>query len=123
MHSYAERLQATKEYFPFGLWAMREDDMDRYTEANCAKAEAFFDRLLNRLAAMGETASEPAKLEAFREAVEALNEFNLELEGGFIETSEAEEVVTLCNIVARVAGLDPARYGGGEGPASMWRDW
>lgn len=123
MHSYPERLQATKEHFPFGLWAMREDDMDRYTEENCATAEAFFERLLNRLAAMGENSSEPAKLEAFREAIEALNEFNMQLEGGFIETSEAEEVVALCNVIARVAGLDPVRYGGGEGPASMWRDW
>lgn len=122
MLSYVERLRTTKEFFPFGLWAMREDDLDRYTEANCATAEAFFDRLLNRLAAMGENASEPAKLEAFREAIEALNELNLQLEGGLIETTEAAEIVELCNIIAQVAGLDPAKYGGGEGPASLWRD-
>jgi hypothetical protein len=123
MPSYAERLEATKEYFPFGLWALREEDLDRYTVENCATAEVFFNRLLLRLAAMGETAPEPAKLGAFREAVEALNEFNRSLDHGLIETGEAAEVVELCNVVARVAGLDPARYGGGEGPASLWRDW
>lgn len=122
MHSYRERLAATKEHFPFGLWALR-DDMEQYTEANCASAEAMFDRLLDHLAKLGETASEAAKLDAFREAVEALNEFNLAVGGNFIETSEAEEIIELCNIVARVAGLDPARYAGGEGPASLWRDW
>ncbi len=122
MPRYARRLVATKEYFPFGLWALRED-MEQYSEENCAAAEAMFDRLLERLTTLGESAPEAAKLAAFREAVVALNEFNLAVGGNFIETSEAEEVVELCNVVARTAGLDPARYAGGEGPASLWRDW
>jgi hypothetical protein len=40
-----------------------------------------------------------------------------------IETGEREQLSELCNGIARAAGLDPTKYGGGEGPASEWRDW
>jgi hypothetical protein len=40
-----------------------------------------------------------------------------------IETDEREQLCELCNVVATAAGLDPKKYGGGEGPASEWRDW
>jgi len=120
--SYAERLNNTKEFFPFSLWATYEE-LEQYTEENCAEAEAILDRLITRLAALGEGASEAAKLQAFQEAVEALNVLNDENNGNLIETGEREELCDLFNRIAAVAGLDRAKYGQGEGVASMWRDW
>lgn len=75
MSTYAERLHATKEFYPFSLWSTYEE-MDQYTEENCTAAEAILDQLLTRLLTMGEGASEASKLEAMKEAVEALNELN-----------------------------------------------
>ncbi len=122
MQSYADRLDATREFYPFALWATY-DELEQYTEETCAEAEAILDRLLASLLAMGENASEPAKLQAFQTAVEALNVLNEDHGGNVIETSEAEELCELFNRIALAAGLDPRKYGHGEGPASLWRDW
>ncbi len=81
-----------------------------------------FDKLISKLAALGPDATEQAKLSLFREAIEATNELNAQDEG-LIETGEREDLCERANLVAVAAGLDPAKYGGGEGAATEWRDW
>lgn len=121
--SYAERLKAMKREFPFMQWRTAEDDgLEQYTKENCAAMAAIFAKLIKRLIALGEEAPESDKLAAFQEAIEATNELN-EQELNLIETGEREQLCELCNEIARAAGMDPAKYGGGEGPASEWRDW
>jgi hypothetical protein len=71
MDDYLERLAATREQYPFARWA--ESEMDQYTEEACASFAAVFDELIRKLGALGERASEEKKIEAFREAVEALD--------------------------------------------------
>lgn len=117
------RLTAVKKLYPFALWREgAEGDLDQYTKENCNAAKAVFDRLLKELIALGETGEEDQKLALFREAVEALNELNAEVPN-LIETGEREQLCELFNEIARAANLDPTKYGGGEGPASQWRDW
>lgn len=122
MNTYADRLNATKEQYPFGRWATYEE-LEQYTEENCTDAAGIFDRLISRLISIGEDASEQNKLEAFREAIEALNALDEENANMLIETGEREELCGLTNCIAAAAGLDPAKYADGEGPASLWRDW
>lgn len=122
MSTYADRLEATKEHYPFTRWAGYED-LEQYTEENCAEAAQIFEQLIAKLAALGERAGEEEKLDASRTAVEALNALDEENANMLIETGEREELCDLCNRIASAAGLDPSKYGGGEGPASMWRDW
>lgn len=122
MSAYAAALAATKQHYPFAGW-MSYEDLEQYNEETCGAATEIFDRLISDLVALGAQAHEKEKLGAFRRAVEALNELNDENMGSFIETGEAEELCGLCNIIALAAGLDPEKYGGGEGPASEWRDW
>jgi hypothetical protein len=81
-----------------------------------------FDQLLERLRNLGTDASETERMEAFEEAVLALNALNEEYEG-MIETDEREQLCTLFNVIAVATGIDPTKYGDGEGPASEWRDW
>ena len=119
MSDYNNRLLTTKQRYPFVRWAA--NGIEDYTEESCAPYTTVFDILIEKLEALGEQASEEVKLEAFREAVESLNELNDE--DGLIETGEREDLCDLCYIIAVAAGLDPTKYGGGEGPASEWRDW
>ena len=123
MESYADRLDATKAHYPFERWLARGDDLEQYTEETCGQAAEIFDRLIVMLGTLGEGASEAQKLAAFQEAVEALNALNEENFGMLIETEEREQLCELCNVIAVAAAMDPKRYGGGEGPASQWRDW
>lgn len=123
MSIYANRLNATKEHYPFGLWAESVEILEQYTEETCGQAAQIFDRLIDRLISLGESALEEEKLGAFREAIEALNELDEENFHMLIETDEASTLIDLCNRIALAAGLDPKKYGGGEGPASIWRDW
>ena len=123
MSRYEATLTATKEFYPFEAWSSFEDDMEQYSEANCGEAAAIFDRLISKLISLGERASEEQKLAAFKEAVEALNALDEECSHMLIETSEAEQLCELCSRIASAAGLDPKKYAGGEGPASLWRDW
>jgi hypothetical protein len=120
MDDYATRLSATKGTYPFARWA--KSGLPQYTKEACASFAAVFDSLIQKLVALGEQASEEKKLEAFHEAVLALNALNAEDES-LIETGEREDLCELCNVVATAAGLDPEQYGDGEGPASEWRDW
>lgn len=121
--SYPERLKAMKRQFPFKQWrAGAEGGLEQYSKENCAVMAAIFDKLIKRLIALGEKAPEADKLAAFQEAIEATNVIN-EREMNLIETGEREQLCDLCNEIARAAGMDPTQYGGGEGPASEWRDW
>ena len=120
MNAYLNRLNSTKERYPFGRWA--DSGLEQYTDEACASFTAVFDQLIMKLASLGELASEESKIKAFKEAVEALNALNAEDES-LIETGEREDLCELCNVVATAADIDPSKYGNGEGPASEWRDW
>lgn len=120
MNDYLNRLNVTKQRYPFKRWA--GSGLEQYTAEACASFSAVFDRLIGKLGTLGEAAPEGSKLAAFQEAVEALNALNEEDES-LIETGEREDLCELCNVIATAAGLDPAKYGDGEGPASEWRDW
>jgi len=120
MQSYAQRLEAQKEWYPFHYW--RESELDQYTEDVCDAFEAVFDQLIEGLARIGTAASEEQKLALFEEAIRRTNELNEE-DLSVIESGERDALCELCNRIAVAAGLDPSKYGGGEGPASEWRDW
>jgi len=120
MDDYSAKLGATKARYPFTRW--QESGLDQYTPEACGSCAKVFDRLIEKLGALGERAPEEKKLECFREAIEAVNALNEE-DPSLIETGEREDLCELLNIVATAAGLDPEKYGGGEGPASEWRDW
>ena len=123
MSAYAQKLNATKQTYPFDRWELRGNELEQYSPENCARAAEVFDQLIADLAELGEAADEPLKMNAFRRAIEALNDLNQENYGMLIESEEAEALCMLCNQIAIAAGLNPARYGNGEGPASEWRDW
>ena len=110
----------TKGSYPFARWA--QSGPGQYTAEACASFVSVFDKLIEELAALGEQAPEKQKIAAFQRAVEALNALNEEDES-LIETGEREDLCELCNVVAEAAGVDPSKYGDGEGPASEWRDW
>ncbi|HEX8310744.1 MAG TPA: hypothetical protein VF614_05460 [Chthoniobacteraceae bacterium] len=120
MPDYSSKLGATKASYPFKQW--EESGVDQYTPEACSAFVTIFDGLIADLAAKGEAASADEKLECFHQAVLALNAIN-EQDESLIETGEREDLCELCNIVATAAGLDPSKYGDGEGPATEWRDW
>jgi hypothetical protein len=117
---YLSKLKATKASYPFKRW--EESGLEQYSPEACGAFVGVFDRLIADLAAKGENAPDEQKLESLRQAVVALNMLNEEDES-LIETGEREDLCELCNIVAVAAGLDPLKYGGGEGPAGEWREW
>ena len=117
--TYAEKLNQTKSSYPFAHW--QESEIEMYTAENCGAMRGIFDDLIADLIAKGETASEAEKIESFRAAIEATNE--LDEETGMVETGEREDLCELTNVISLAAGLDPGKYGEGEGLASEWRDW
>ncbi|MBC6991159.1 hypothetical protein [Hymenobacter sp. BT491] len=120
MSPYADKLNATKQEYPFAGWREYYDDgLEQYTEENCAEVEAIFNTLITDLIALGENATEAKKIAAFQKAIEATNELDEEL----IETGEREEICELTNSMTVACGLNPADYGDGEGLASEWREW
>ncbi|HYC70931.1 MAG TPA: hypothetical protein VEB66_06985 [Opitutaceae bacterium] len=120
MTDYPKKLTATKSLYPFARW--QESGLDQYTPEACAGFTAVFDDLVAGLIALGPDAAESDKLACFRQAVEATNALNEE-DLSVIESGERDELCELFNAIAAAAGLDPRKYGGGEGPASEWRDW
>ena len=100
-----------------------EFGLEEYTPENCQEIAKIFDDLIVDLINKGENASESEKVESFRVAIEATNEFNNKLDGSFIETGEREALWELTNIITVAAGLNPANYGSGEGLVSEWRNW
>lgn len=122
--SFATELKATKEGYPFDRWHEGyENGLEQYTKENCDRARAIFDKLIGDLISLGPDATDKQKLAKFKAAVIALNDLNEELDECFIETGEREELCELCNAICSAAGMDPAKYGDGEGPASEWREW
>lgn len=120
MNDHALSLDALRASYPFQRW--EESGLPQYTPEACAAFAAVFDRLIEELRALGPAADEAARLGAFEQAVLALNALNEEDES-LIETGEREDLCELVNVIASAAGMDPTRYGDGEGPASEWRDW
>jgi len=120
MNDFADSLNATKASYPFGRWA--ESGLDQYTSEACGQFAHIFDLLIDELNQLGSTASEVSKLAAFEKAVVALNALN-ETDESLIETGEREDLCMLVNTIAVAAGIEPTKYGGGEGPASEWREW
>lgn len=120
MNDYTEKLNSTKAGYPFQRW--QESGLEQYTPEACAAFAAVFDQLIAELGHVGIGAVEAVKLAAFEKAVIALNALN-EADDSLIETGEREDLCELINTVTVTAGLDPSKYGDGEGPASEWRDW
>ncbi len=109
---YGRRLVATRSQFQFQDWP-----------AHARPAvSGVFEQLVSDLIAAGETATEQEKLKCFTRAVAALNEIDRK-DHTVIETSEAEQLIDIGNVIARAAGLDPRKYGAGEGPLSAGRNW
>ena len=124
MASYQDKLGAARNTHLLVDWHSKaEHGLEQYTKENCAGAQKIIDDLIARLVAIGETADENAKIKQFEIAVVALNMFNDKADGCFIETGEREDLCPLFDRIAEAAGLDPQKYGGGEGVASEWRDW
>jgi hypothetical protein len=120
LNDYTNKLNATKASYPFHRW--RSSGLDQYTPQACEAFSQVFDHLISDLNALGINAKEAAKLAAFETAVLALNVLD-ETDESLIETGEREDLCELINTIATVAGLDPSKYGDGEGPASEWREW
>lgn len=120
MSSYAGKLNATKESYPFANWrAFYHDGLEQYTQENCDAARQIFDTLIADLIAAGAQAPEAQKVALFQKAIEATNELPKDL----IETGEREQLCELTNTITLACGLRPEQYGDGEGLASEWREW
>ena len=117
MSSYAEKLTAAKQNYPFTQWkASINNGLDMWMLEECDEMIDVFDRLIDSLIALGETGSEEAKVELFEEAVEETNQWT-----GSIDTVAREDLVSLIDHVADAAGL--GQYDNdGEG-LSAGRDW
>ena len=120
MSDYPTKFEAAVSTYPFKRW--QQGGMEQYTEEACAAFAAVFDRLIHGLVRAGESASEQSKLDLLHQAVDELNALN-EQDDSLIETGEREDLCELVNRVTVACGLDPAKYGDGEGPASEWREW
>lgn len=120
MSDYRANFDPVVAKYPFLRW--QQSGLEQYTPEACAAFAEVFDQLVARLIDIGEQATEQAKLDAIRSAVEELNTLNEE-DDSLIETGEREDLCALVNLVASACGLDPKKYGDGEGPASEWRDW
>lgn len=122
--TFAANLEATKQRYPFDRWHEGlQHGLDQYTQVNCDKASTIFDTLIADLISLGADVPEADKLAKFETAVLALNDLDDELDNSFIETGEREDLCELCNTICKAAGMDPSKYGDGEGPASEWREW
>lgn len=120
MDTYARRLNAVKDDYPFARWRqLYHEGLEQYTKENCDKAESIFDKLIAKLIALGPNAPEKKKVALFQQAIEATNDLDAEV----IETEEGAELRALTDRITEACGLDPKDYGGGEGLASEWRKW
>jgi hypothetical protein len=121
---FRSKLGEVKNSYPFGQWRKAFDNgLEQYTEENCNKAQQIFDDLIAGLADIGEGASEDLKVALFKTAIHATNDLNSECDDCLIETGEREDLCELTNRITVICGLDPKKYGDGEGLASEWREW
>jgi hypothetical protein len=120
---YQSKLLSTKQFYPFTRWRESYNDgLTQYTKENCDKTQKVFDDLIASLLKIGENASEQQKKELFKTAILKTNQLNEEIDG-LIETGEREDLCDLTDKITIACGLDPHKYGDGEGVASEWRDW
>lgn len=120
---YQSKLLSTKQFYPFDRWRESyKDGLTQYTKENCDKTRKVFDDLIASLIKSGENASEEQKKELFKTAILKTNQLNEEIDG-LIETGEREDLCELTDKITIACGLDPHKYGDGEGLASEWRDW
>lgn len=120
---YESKLAAAKAFYPFKNWRENyKNGLTQYTEANCNKTKKVFDDLIDALAAIGKDAPENEKIDLFKTAILKTNQLNDEIEG-LIETGEREDLCELTDKITVACGLDPHKYGSGEGLASEWREW
>lgn len=120
---YQKKLFATKEFYPFDRWRESYNDgLTQYTKQNCDKTKKVFDDLIASLVEIGENASEEQRIELFKTAIIKTNQLNDEIDG-LIETGEREDLCELTDKITVACGLDPKKYGEGEGLANEWREW
>ena len=120
MSDYRSKFDAPISSYPFAHW--QQSGLEQYTPEACSAFTAIFDRLVENLVRAGEDATEQSKLELLHQTVNELNALNEEDEN-LIETGEREELCALVNLITVACSLEPSKYGGGEGPASEWREW
>jgi hypothetical protein len=122
--TYQNKLNEAKKYYPFENWREAfNDGLEQYTQENCDKAKKIFDDLILGLINIGEDASEQEKVKLFKAAILETNDLNTECDDGLIETGEREDLCELTDKISIACGLDPKKYGDGEGLASEWREW
>jgi len=122
--TYQDNLNESKKSYPFASWrAAFENGLDQYTEENCNKAKAIFDNLISGLIELGENADEDKKVNLFKHAILATNALNEECDDCLIETGEREDLCELTDVITKACGLNPEKYGDGEGLATEWREW
>ena len=120
---YQNKLLAAKQFYPFEKWrASYNEGLTQYTKANCNKAKKIFDDLITSLIRLGENASEEQKIALFKTAILQTNQLNDAIEDLF-ETGEREDLCELTNQITIACGLNPDKYGEGEGLATEWREW
>jgi len=120
---YQNKLLSAKQHYPFKQWrANFNEGLTQYTEENCNRIQRVFDDLIDSLIAAGETAAEEQKVQLFKNAILKTNGLNDEIEG-LIETGEREDLCDLTDQITIACGLNPGKYGEGEGLASEWREW
>jgi hypothetical protein len=120
---YQSKLFAIKQFYPFDRWRESYNNgLTQYTKENCDKTKKVFDDLIASLLKIGENAREEQKKELFKTAILKTNQLNEEIDG-LIETGEREDLCDLADKITIACGLDPHKYGDGEGLASEWRDW
>jgi len=115
-------LEEIHNTFLFWYESGEEFGMTQYSKGNCDKGESIFLNLTAALEGLGINGDEETKILAFKSSVEAMNNLN-NLIPGFIETGERETLCDLFDEVAKLAGLDPSKFGSGDGIASEWREW
>lgn len=120
---YQNKLLTTRAFYPFDRWRESYNDgMTQYTKENCNKTKKVFDDLITSLIEIGENASEEQKKQLFKTAILKTNQLNDEIDG-LIETGEREDLCELTDKITIACGLDPHKFGAGEGLASEWREW
>jgi hypothetical protein len=121
--NYKNKLLASKAFYPFERWRENYNEgLTQYTKENCNKIKKVFDDLITSLVEIGENAGEEQKKQFFKTAILKTNQLNEEIDG-LIETGEREDLCELTDKITIACGLDPEKYGEGEGLATEWREW
>lgn len=97
-----------------------QDGLEVYTKENCNKGIAIFSTLIDNLE-KDEKMAENNKINLIKESIESFNQLNKELEYGFIETGEREELCEIFDNIADAVGINVQDYN--DGIASEWREW